>query len=342
MCSLSADEIRSYRGTLTEPGTDSPYRDRSVEENLDLFRRMRAGEFEDGAHVLRLKIDMASGNMNLRDPSIYRIRHVAHHQTGDAWCVYPLYDYTHCISDALEQITHSLCDTGFEDHRPLYDWVLAQLDVPGNPQQIEFSRLNLQYTVTSKRKLKQLIDEGFVSGWDDPRMPTIAGMRRRGYSPNALRDFCRRIGITKSDNNVELALLESCIREDLEPRAPRAMAVLDPLKLTITNFDPDATEQLEVANHPKDPALGKRVVPLTQSVYIDRSDFRLEANRKYKRLVLGQEVRLRGAYVIKAMDVRKNGSGEIEEVFANTTRRHWASIQKGEKCEGDPVGVCDF
>ncbi|NDG91753.1 MAG: glutamine--tRNA ligase, partial [Gammaproteobacteria bacterium] len=281
VCSLSADEIRSYRGTLTEPGTDSPYRDRSVEENLDLFRRMRAGEFEDGAHVLRLKIDMASGNMNLRDPSIYRIRHVAHHQTGDAWCVYPLYDYTHCISDALEQITHSLCDTGFEDHRPLYDWVLAQLDVPGNPQQIEFSRLNLQYTVTSKRKLKQLIDEGFVSGWDDPRMPTIAGMRRRGYSPNALRDFCRRIGITKSDNNVELALLESCIREDLEPRAPRAMAVLDPLKLTITNFDPDATEQLEVANHPKDPALGKRVVPLTQSVYIDRSDFRLEANRKY-------------------------------------------------------------
>ena len=241
VCSLSANEIRSYRGTLTEPGTDSPYRDRSVEENLDLFRRMRSGEFEDGAHVLRLKIDMASGNMNLRDPSIYRIRHIAHHQTGDAWCVYPLYDYTHCISDALEQITHSLCDTGFEDHRPLYDWVLTQLDVPGNPQQIEFSRLNLQYTVTSKRKLKQLIDEGFVSGWDDPRMPTIAGMRRRGYSPNALRDFCRRIGITKSDNNVELALLESCIREDLEPRAPRAMAVLNPLKLTITNFDPDAT-----------------------------------------------------------------------------------------------------
>ena len=315
VCSLSADEIRSYRGTLTEPGTDSPYRDRSVEENLDLFRRMRAGEFEDGAHVLRLKIDMASGNMNLRDPSIYRIRHLAHHQTGDAWCVYPLYDYTHCISDALEQITHSLCDTGFEDHRPLYDWVLAQLDVPGNPQQIEFSRLNLQYTVTSKRKLKQLIDEGFVNGWDDPRMPTIAGMRRRGYSPNALRDFCRRIGITKSDNNVELALLESCIREDLEPRAPRAMAVLDPLKLTITNFDPDATEQLEVANHPKDPALGNRLVPLTQSVYIDRSDFRLEANRKYKRLVLGQEVRLRGAYVIKAMDVRKNAAGEIEEVL---------------------------
>jgi len=334
VCSLSADEIRSYRGTLTEPGTDSPYRDRSVEENLDLFRRMRAGEFEDGAHVLRLKIDMASGNMNLRDPSIYRIRHVAHHQTGDAWCVYPLYDYTHCISDALEQITHSLCDTGFEDHRPLYDWVLAQLDVPGNPQQIEFSRLNLQYTVTSKRKLKQLIDEGFVSGWDDPRMPTIAGMRRRGYSPNALRDFCRRIGITKSDNNVELALLESCIREDLEPRAPRAMAVLDPLKLTITNFDPDATEQLEVANHPKDPALGKRVVPLTQSVYIDRSDFRLEANRKYKRLVLGQEVRLRGAYVIKAMDVRKNAAGEIEEVLCEYDPKTLGVNPEGRKVRG--------
>ena len=334
VCSLSADEIRSYRGTLTEPGTDSPYRDRSVEENLDLFRRMRAGEFEDGAHVLRLKINMASGNMNLRDPSIYRIRHVAHHQTGNAWCVYPLYDYTHCISDALEQITHSLCDTGFEDHRPLYDWVLAQLDVPGNPQQIEFSRLNLQYTVTSKRKLKQLIDEGFVSGWDDPRMPTIAGMRRRGYSPNALRDFCRRIGITKSDNNVELALLESCIREDLEPRAPRAMAVLDPLKLTIINFDPDATEQLEVANHPKDPALGKRSVPLTQSVYIDRSDFRLEANRKYKRLVLGQEVRLRGAYVIKAMDVRKNGSGEIEEVFCEYDPKTLGVNPEGRKVRG--------
>jgi glutaminyl-tRNA synthetase len=334
VCSLSANEIRSYRGTLTEPGTDSPYRDRSVEENLDLFRRMRTGEFEDGAHVLRLKIDMASGNMNLRDPSIYRIRHIAHHQTGDAWCVYPLYDYTHCISDALEQITHSLCDTGFEDHRPLYDWVLTQLDVPGNPQQIEFSRLNLQYTVTSKRKLKQLIDEGFVSGWDDPRMPTIAGMRRRGYSPNALRDFCRRIGITKSDNNVELALLESCIREDLEPRAPRAMAVLNPLKLTITNFDPDATEQLEVANHPKDPALGTRAVPLTQSVYIDRSDFRLEANRKYKRLVLGQEVRLRGAYVIKAMDVRKNAAGEIEEVLCEYDPKTLGVNPEGRKVRG--------
>ena len=334
VCSLSADEIRSYRGTLTEPGTDSPYRDRSVEENLDLFRRMRTGEFEDGAHVLRLKIDMASGNMNLRDPSIYRIRHIAHHQTGDAWCVYPLYDYTHCISDALEQITHSLCDTGFEDHRPLYDWVLTQLDVPGNPQQIEFSRLNLQYTVTSKRKLKQLIDEGFVSGWDDPRMPTIAGMRRRGYSPNALRDFCRRIGITKSDNNVELALLESCIRDDLEPRAPRAMAVLNPLKLTITNFDPDATEQLEVANHPKDPALGTRAVPLTQSVYIDQSDFRLEANRKYKRLVLGQEVRLRGAYVIKAMDVRKNAAGEIEEVLCEYDPKTLGVNPEGRKVRG--------
>ena len=334
VCSLSANEIRSYRGTLTEPGTDSPYRDRSVEENLDLFRRMRTGEFEDGAHVLRLKIDMASGNMNLRDPSIYRIRHIAHHQTGDAWCVYPLYDYTHCISDALEHITHSLCDTGFEDHRPLYDWVLTQLDVPGNPQQIEFSRLNLQYTVTSKRKLKQLINEGFVSGWDDPRMPTIAGMRRRGYSPNALRDFCRRIGITKSDNNVELALLESCIREDLEPRAPRAMAVLNPLKLTITNFDPDATEQLEVANHPKDPALGTRAVPLTQSVYIDRSDFRLEANRKYKRLVLGQEVRLRGAYVIKAMDVRKNAAGEIEEVLCEYDPKTLGVNPEGRKVRG--------
>ena len=218
--SLDADSIRVYRGTLTEPGRNSPYRDRSVAENLDLFARMRAGEFPDGAHVLRLKIDMASGNMNLRDPSIYRIRHATHHETGDQWCIYPLYDYTHCISDAIEEITHSLCDTGFEDHRPLYDWVLAQLEVPSRPQQIEFSRLNLQYTVTSKRKLKQLVDENLVEGWNDPRMPTIAGMRRRGYPPEAIRDFCRRIGITKSDNNVELALLESCVREALEPSRP--------------------------------------------------------------------------------------------------------------------------
>jgi glutaminyl-tRNA synthetase len=334
VCSLSAEEIRSYRGTLTEPGTDSPYRSRSVDENLDLFARMRAGEFEDGAHVLRLKIDMASGNMNLRDPSIYRIRHVAHHQTGDAWCIYPLYDYTHCISDALEQITHSLCDTGFEDHRPLYDWVLDQLDVPGNPQQIEFSRLNLQYTVTSKRKLKQLIDEKFVRGWDDPRMPTLAGMRRRGYTPYALRDFCRRIGITKSDNNVELALLESCIREDLEASAPRAMAVINPLKVTLVNFEKDQAETLQLPNHPKDPDMGSREVPLTRTLYIDQSDFRLEANKKYKRLVLGQEVRLRGAYVIRAVDVRKDEHGNIEEVLCEYDPDTLGVNPEGRKVRG--------
>ena len=334
VCSLSAEEIRSYRGTLTEPGTDSPYRSRSVEENLDLFARMRAGEFEDGAHVLRLKIDMASGNMNLRDPSIYRIRHVAHHQTGDAWCIYPLYDYTHCISDALERITHSLCDTGFEDHRPLYDWVLDQLDVPGNPQQIEFSRLNLQYTVTSKRKLKQLIDEKFVRGWDDPRMPTLAGMRRRGYTPYALRDFCRRIGITKSDNNVELALLESCIREDLEASVPRAMAVINPLKVTLVNFEKEQAETLQVPNHPKDPDMGSREVPLTRTLYIDQSDFRLEANKKYKRLVLGQEVRLRGAYVIRAVDVRKDEHGNIEEVVCEYDPDTLGVNPEGRKVRG--------
>jgi glutaminyl-tRNA synthetase len=334
VCSLSAEEIRSYRGTLTEPGTDSPYRSRSVDENLDLFARMRAGEFEDGAHVLRLKIDMASGNMNLRDPSIYRIRHVAHHQTGDAWCIYPLYDYTHCISDALERITHSLCDTGFEDHRPLYDWVLDQLDVPGNPQQIEFSRLNLQYTVTSKRKLKQLIDEKFVRGWDDPRMPTLAGMRRRGYTPYALRDFCRRIGITKSDNNVELALLESCIREDLEASVPRAMAVINPLKVTLVNFEKEQAETLQVPNHPKDPDMGSREVPLTRTLYIDQSDFRLEANKKYKRLVLGQEVRLRGAYVIRAVDVRKDEHGNIEEVLCEYDPDTLGVNPEGRKVRG--------
>ena len=312
--SLDAEAIRSYRGTLTEPGRNSPYRERSVNENIDLFGRMRAGEFPDGAHVLRLKIDMSSGNMNMRDPSIYRIRHVHHHRTGDDWCIYPLYDYTHCISDALESVTHSLCDTGFEDHRPLYDWVLAQLEVPGQPQQIEFSRLNLQYTVTSKRKLKQLVDTGLVHGWDDPRMPTIAGLRRRGYTSASIRDFCRRIGITKSANNVELALLESCVREDLEPSAPRAMAVLDPVKLVLTNLPEEETIWLDVANHPKNPEMGVRRVPMTRTVFIDRADFRLEANRKYKRLVLHDEVRLRGGFVVRADSVVTDQEGQVVEI----------------------------
>ena len=312
--SLSAEEIRTYRGSLTEPGKDSPYRNRSVEENLDLFRRMRAGEFADGEHVLRLKIDMASPNINMRDPTIYRIRHVEHHMTGNAWCIYPMYDYTHCISDSLEGITHSLCDLGFEDHRPLYDWVLDELQMNCHPQQIEFSRLNLQYTVMSKRKLKQLVEEKLVDGWDDPRLPTIAGLRRRGYTAASIRDFCRRIGVTKSDNNVELAMLESCIREDLEPSAPRVLGVIDPLKIVIENYPEGQTEEFTVSNHPKDEALGTRTMPFSREVYIDKADFREEANRKYKRLVTGGEVRLRHGYVIKAEEAIKDDDGNIVEL----------------------------
>ena len=315
--SLSAEDIRLYRGTLTQAGKNSPFRDRSIEENLKMFEDMRAGAFADGAHVLRLKMDMSSPNINMRDPAIYRIRHVEHHQTGNKWCIYPLYDYTHCISDALEGITHSLCDIGFEDHRPLYNWVLDQLQLPIHPQQIEFSRLNLKYTVMSKRKMKILVEQDLVEGWDDPRLPTLAGLRRRGYAPAAIRDFCRRIGVAKSENNVELALLESCLRENLEVNAPRAMAVLDPLKVIITNFSEDQVETLKVANHPKNEAMGERSVPFTRELYIDREDFRLEANRKYKRLVLGGEVRLRGGYVIRADDVKVDSMGKISELHCS-------------------------
>ncbi len=357
--SLSADEIREYRGSLTEPGKNSPYRDRTVDENLDLFRRMKAGEFADGEHILRLKIDMASPNINLRDPSIYRIRHEEHHQTGDKWCIYPMYDYTHCVSDSLEGITHSLCDLSFEDHRPLYDWVLDELAVNCHPQQIEFSRLNLQYTVMSKRKLRQLVEDGLVDGWDDPRMPTIAGLRRRGYTPASIRDFCRRIGVTKSDNNVELAMLQSCIREDLEDTAPRVMGVLNPLKIVIDNFPEDPVE-LELANHPKDESMGTRKLNFTKEIYIDRDDFREEANKKYKRLVLGKEVRLRYGYVIKANDVIKDDSGEITEIRCtydpdtlgkNPEDRkvkgviHWVSASEGLPAEirvYDPLFTVDF
>ncbi len=332
--SLSAEEIRTLRGTLTEPGKDSPYRSRSIEENLDLFKRMKAGEFADGAHVLRLKIDMASPNINMRDPAIYRIRHVQHHQTGDAWCIYPMYDYTHCISDSLEGITHSLCDLGFADHRPLYDWVLDQLAMNAHPQQIEFSRLNLQYTVMSKRKLRQLVEEGLVDGWDDPRLPTLAGLRRRGYTPESIRDFCRRIGVTKSDNNVELALLQSCLREDLEARAPRAMGVLDPIKVVITNYPEGEAEELTVANHPKDESMGTRKLPFTREVYIDRADFREEANRKYKRLVSGGEVRLRNAYVIRADEVVKDDAGEIIELHCTYDPDTLGKNPEGRKVRG--------
>lgn len=309
--SLGADEIREYRGTLTAPGRNSPYRDRSIEENVDLFQRMRAGEFVDGEHVLRAKIDMSSPNINMRDPVIYRIRKVSHHRTGDQWCIYPMYDFTHCLSDSIEGITHSLCDLGFENQRPLYDWFLDELKVNCHPQQIEFSRLNLQYTMMSKRKLKKLVDAGIVDGWDDPRMPTLAGLRRRGCAPEAIRDFCRRIGVTKNDNNVELAFLENCIRENLEPRAKRVMGVLNPLKLVIENYPPDKVEELTAPNHPKDASMGSRTVPFSSEIYIDRSDFREAANRKYKRLVPGGEVRLRYGYVVRCDRVIKDKRGEI-------------------------------
>ncbi|MCY4532521.1 MAG: glutamine--tRNA ligase/YqeY domain fusion protein [Gammaproteobacteria bacterium] len=332
--SLTADEIREYRGTLKTPGINSPYRDRSVDENLGLFSRMKQGEFGDGEHVLRLKIDMSSPNINMRDPVIYRIRHISHHQTGDKWCIYPLYDYTHCISDSLEGITHSLCDLSFEDHRPLYDWVLDELAMNVHPQQIEFSRLNLQYTLMSKRKLKLLIDEGIVDGWDDPRLPTIAGMRRRGYTAHSIRDFCRRIGVTRSDNNVELAMLESCIREHLDKVAPRVMGVINPIRIVIENYPPGETELLDAVNHPGNPDMGTRKLPFTREIYIDREDFRESANRKYKRLVAGGEVRLRYAYVIRANKVIKDDSGEILELRCSYDELTLGRNPEGRKVRG--------
>jgi glutaminyl-tRNA synthetase len=315
VCDLSAEETRSYRGTLTEPGKNSPYRDRSVEENLDLFRRMRAGEFPDGARVLRAKIDMASGNMNMRDPVLYRILHASHHRTGDTWCIYPMYDYTHPISDALEGITHSLCTLEFADHRPLYDWTLDNLPVPCHPRQIEFARLNLSYTVVSKRKLLQLVNDGHVSGWDDPRMPTLSGIRRRGYTPAALRSFCDKIGVAKKDSMVDVALLEHCVREDLNETAVRVMGVLAPLKVVITNYPEDRTENLPAQNHPQKPELGERHVPFSREVYIEREDFMEEPAKKFFRLAPGREVRLRYAYFIKCEKVVKNeATGEIVEL----------------------------
>lgn len=332
--SSNAEEMRVLRGTLTSPGTNSPYRDRSVEENLDLFRRMRAGEFGDGEQVLRLKIDMASPNINMRDPAIYRIRHVHHHKTGDNWCIYPLYDYTHCISDSLEGITHSLCDLSFEDHRPLYDWILNELKLDCHPQQIEFSRLNLQFTVMSKRKLKLLVEENLVDGWDDPRLPTIAGLRRRGYTAASIREFCLRIGITKNENNVELAMLESCIRDALGDTAPRVMGVLRPLKIVLENYPDDQLEVIEVPNHPKDESMGKRPIYFSKEIYIDQQDFREEANRKYKRLVSGGEVRLRYGYVIKANEVIKDDAGNITELRCTYDSDTLGKNPEGRKVKG--------
>jgi glutaminyl-tRNA synthetase len=335
ICDLNADQVREYRGTLTEPGKNSPYRDRSNEENLELFEKMRAGEFEDGSRTLRAKIDMNSPNINLRDPALYRIRHgVIHHQTGESWCIYPMYDYTHPISDALEGITHSLCTLEFEDHRPLYDWVLDNITIACHPQQIEFSRLNLQYTVVSKRKLTQLVSEGHVSGWDDPRMPTIAGLRRRGFTPASIREFCHRIGVTKADNSVEMGMLESCIREDLDANAPRRMAVLNPLKVTLTNYPQDKVELLKAHNHPKEESFGERDVFLTREVYIDKEDFREEANKKYKRLVSGGEVRLRNAYVIRADEVIKDESGNIIELKCSYDPDTLGHNPEGRKVRG--------
>jgi len=316
VCDLSADEARDYRGTLTEPGRNSPYRERTVAENLDLLARMKAGEFDEGAKVLRAKIDMAAPNMNMRDPILYRIRKVTHHQTGNEWVIYPTYDYAHGQEDAIEGVTHSICTLEFEDHRPLYNWFIEQLPLDSHPRQYEFGRLNTSYTITSKRKLKRLVDEGVVQGWDDPRMPTIAGMRRRGYTPRSLRHFCDMIGTTRGEGVVEVAMLEHAIRDDLNDNAPRAMCVLNPLKLVLSNYPEDKLEQLQVPAHPSREELGQRTLPFTRELYIDADDFREEANKKYKRLVLGKRVRLRGAYVIEAEDVLRGANGEIIEVHA--------------------------
>ena len=311
---LSPEEMREYRGTLTEPGKNSPYRDRTIEENLALFEKMKNGEFAEGKASLRAKIDMASPFMVMRDPVLYRIKFASHHQTGDKWCIYPMYDFTHCISDAIERITHSLCTLEFQDNRRLYDWVLKNISIERPlPHQYEFSRLNLEGTLTSKRKLLKLVNDGIVDGWNDPRMPTISGLRRRGYTPASLREFCRRIGVTKQDNVVEYSALEACIREDLNENAPRAMAVIDPVRVVIENFEGEET--LTAPNHPNRPELGERQLPFTKELYIDRADFREEANKQYKRLVLGKEVRLRNAYVIKAERVEKDANGEITTIF---------------------------
>ena len=334
VCSLTADEIRSTRGTLTEPGTPSPYRDRTIVENLSLFRRMRAGAFADGEHVLRAKIDMASPNVNMRDPVIYRIRHATHHRTGDDWCIYPMYDFTHCICDALEGITHSLCTLEFEDHRPLYDWVLDNISVNFHPPQIEFSRLDIEYVVMSKRLFAALVDGGHVSGLDDPRMPTLAGMRRRGYTPAAIRELCRRVGVTKSENRVEYELLEFCVRRDLE-RAPRAMAVLDPLRVVLTNHGGDA-ETLTAAWHPQNPDLGVREMTFSDTLFIERDDFMETPPRKYRRLTPGGMVRLRYGYIIICDEVVKDAAGDIVELHC----RYVPESKSGSDTSGlKPKGV---
>ncbi len=336
VCDLTADQMREYRGTLTEPGKESPYRNRSVDENLDLFARMRAGEFPDGARVLRAKIDMASPNLNMRDPVLYRILHSTHHRTGNEWCIYPMYDFAHGLCDSMEGITHSICTLEFEDHRPLYDWFLEVLDVDHYPRQIEFARLNLSYTVMSKRKLLQLVQEGHVAGWDDPRMPTIAGMRRRGYTPESIRNFAERIGVAKRDSMVDIALLEFSVREDLNKRAPRAMVVLRPLKVVIDNYPEDLVEEMEAVNNPEDASMGTRKVPFSRVLYIEREDFREDPPKQFFRLAPGREVRLRYAYIIKCVGVVKDEqTGEVIELrctYDPATRS--GSDQTGRKVKG--------
>jgi glutaminyl-tRNA synthetase len=350
VCSLSTDEIREYRGTLTQPGKESPYRNRSIEESLDLFERMRGGEFADGAYVLRARIDMASPNLNMRDPVLYRIKRTPHYRTGDRWCIYPMYDFAHCLSDAIEGITHSLCTLEFENNRPLYDWILDELKTKCHPQQIEFARLNLSHTVMSKRLLAELVRKGVVCGWDDPRMPTLAGMRRRGYTPEAIRDFCDRIGVAKRDSVVDLELLEHCVRDDLNEHAPRAMAVLHPLKVIIDNYPAEQTEEFTAPNHPQDPAMGSRTIPFSRELYIERDDFLEDAPKKFFRLAPGREVRLRNAYFIKCEGLIKDKkTGEITEIhctydpetrggYAPDGRKvkgtiHWVSVPHCQKAE---------
>ncbi|MCO5787741.1 glutamine--tRNA ligase [Pseudomonas sp. G11-1] len=333
VCDLTPEQAREYRGNLTEPGKNSPFRDRSVEENLDLFARMTAGEFPDGAKALRAKIDMAAPNMNLRDPILYRIRHAHHHQTGDKWCIYPSYDFTHGQSDAIELITHSICTLEFEDHRPLYEWFLDNLPVPAKPRQYEFARLNLNYTVTSKRKLKQLVDEGHVDGWDDPRMSTLSAFRRRGYTSASIREFCERIGVTRSDAVVDMGMLEFCIRDDLDNNAPRAMCVLRPLKVTITNYPEGQVENLTLPRHPKQD-MGERVLPFSRELYIDQDDYMVDPPKGYKRLVPGGEVRLRGSYVIRADEAITDAEGNIVELLCSYDPDTLGKNPEGRKVKG--------
>ncbi len=368
VCSLSADEIRDYRGTLTEPGRESPYRNRSIEENIDLFTRMRAGEFEDGAHVLRAKIDMGSPNVVMRDPVIYRIKRAPHYRTGDVWVIYPMYDFAHCLSDSIERITHSICTLEFENNRPLYDWIVNQLIAGDRPQQIEFARLNLSYTILSKRRLIELVEQGHVAGWDDPRMPTVAGLRRRGYTPEAIRNFCAKIGVAKNENLVDISLLEHCVRDDLNERAPRAMAVLRPLRVIIDNYPEGQVEEFECANHPQNPAMGTRKIPFSRTLYIERDDFDENPPKKYKRLAPGREVRFRNAYVIKFGNmVKDEKTGDVVEIHCTydpATRNgpppdgrkvdgviHWVSAERSVSAEvrlydrlfqiEDPAGAGD-